>query len=433
MRVIFTLWIACIVLCTSPVWAKDARQLDMASFQTVWETIRDKHWDLKSTGVDWDQIYTKYLPKAKMATSRAEMREVIQAMIQELGQSHFNILGEASSAALSELEHSTPAGQARPGFTVDLIEDKVYISSLDGNGPGTKAGLRIGDEILSVRQLAMQELVEKIKAAYQESAHAPLYIKRMLNQFFQGDSGEKVSLKIARKGQEEEKVTLLLTKPSGQYITLLNLPPTYYQYDSEILQGNIGYVRFNIWVPQVKQAFESKSLPAMSGTKGMIIDLRGNGGGLGVLAISLANKLVSENGLKLGTMRNGGTEMNFPIFPQPPGYTGPLAILIDEGSASTSEIFAAGMQEIGRARIFGVRSAGATLPSLIEPLPNGDLFQYAMADYISTSGKKLEGAGVIPDEATPHTLASLARGEDAALHAAQNWIQQQTLKGDLNE
>jgi carboxyl-terminal processing protease len=101
-----------------------------------------------------------------------------------------------------------------------------------------------------------------------------------------------------------------------------------------------------------------------------------------------------------------------------------VAVLIDGLSASTSEIFAGGMQDLGRARIFGTRSAGAALPSMIERLPNGDAFQFAAASYTSQSGKVLEGAGVTPDETKPLTRAALLAGKDPALDAAVDWIRQ---------
>lgn len=426
------LWFSSLLMVMLPALAKDSHELHLASFQTVWETIRDKHWDLKGTGVDWQEVYKKYKPKAEAAKTRSEMRQVIQAMIGELGQSHFNIFGESTSSAVAEVETLVSSGNARPGFQVDVVDNRVFIATMEPSGAATEAGLQIGDEILQVHKKDMKTLLSKTLAAYEEMSHAQLHIKRTLNRFFHGYSGEKIQLKLSRKGKTF-KQDITLSKPKGQYLELLNLPPTYFQYDSYTLKDNIGYVAFNIWVPQAKMAFENQSLAKMKDTQGLIIDLRGNGGGLGILAVSLANKLVSEKGHKLGTMRNSGTAMNFPIFPQKPVYTAPVAILVDEGSASTSEIFAAGLQEMGRARVFGVTSAGATLPSLIEILPNGDLFQYAMADYTSASGRKIEGEGVIPDQKTPHTLESLSKGQDATLEAARQWIQKQSSQGDIHE
>src|SRR4029077_16540885 len=128
-------------------------------------------------------------------------------------------------------------------------------------------------------------------------------------------------------------------------------------------------------------------------------------------------------GERLGMMYTRQTPLKFVVNPRLPTFHGRVAILVDGSSASTSEIFAGGMQDLKRARVFGTRTAGAALPSFIEKLPNGDGFQYATADYVSESGKRLEGAGVIPDVLVPPTRKSLLEGKDATLDAAADWIQ----------
>jgi len=80
------------------------------------------------------------------------------------------------------------------------------------------------------------------------------------------------------------------------------------------------------------------------------------------------------------------------------------------------------LKDLKRARIFGTRTAAAALPSAIEMLPNGDGFQYAMANYISEGGKPLEGLGVTPDVETPLSRTALLAGKDPALDAALEWI-----------
>ena len=123
------------------------------------------------------------------------------------------------------------------------------------------------------------------------------------------------------------------------------------------------------------------------------------------------------------TMRTGHT--NFAVFPQPGAYTGPVAILIDGSSASTSEVFAGGMQDIGRAVVIGERSAGAALPSIFEKLPTGALFQYAIADFKTPKGVLVEGRGVVPDREVKLTRRALLEGRDTQLEAA---IEQVTKK-----
>jgi carboxyl-terminal processing protease len=106
-------------------------------------------------------------------------------------------------------------------------------------------------------------------------------------------------------------------------------------------------------------------------------------------------------------------------------YAGPLAILVDPLSASTSEIFAAGLQELGRAVVIGQTTAGAALPSMATKLPNGDVLQFAVADFVTPEGNRIEGHGVVPDLPVTLTAELLAREPDPVLAAALRWIAEQ--------
>jgi carboxyl-terminal processing protease len=162
---------------------------------------------------------------------------------------------------------------------------------------------------------------------------------------------------------------------------------------------------------------------------GIVIDLRGNPGGLGAMVMGFGGYFVDST-RSLGTMRTRQVSLNFVINPRSSRangstvepYSGPLAIMVDAMSASTSEIFATGMQRIGRARVFGERSAAAALPALMERLPSGDVFVHAVADFTDPAGKRVEGAGAVPDETVPLTVAGLLAGKDAPLDAAVRWI-----------
>jgi carboxyl-terminal processing protease len=144
--------------------------------------------------------------------------------------------------------------------------------------------------------------------------------------------------------------------------------------------------------------------------------------------MGLANWFVDQKDLRLGSLLLRDTALKFVLNPRPETYSGPLAILVDDTSASTAEIFAGGLQDLKRARIFGSRTAAAALPSVIERLPNGDAFQYAIANYVSEGGRELEGNGVIPDVEAGLTRAALLAGKDPALDAALQWIRTQKPK-----
>src|SRR2546421_2747774 len=140
--------------------------------------------------------------------------------------------------------------------------------------------------------------------------------------------------------------------------------------------------------------------------------------GLGIMAMGMAGWFIEKPDQRLGTMHTRQAPLKFTVNPRLPTYRGPVAILVDGSSGSTSEVFAGGMKDLGRARIFGTRTAGAALPPAIDRLPNGDAFQHALADYISEGGQPLEGVGVAPDVEVRLTRAALLAGRDPVLDAA---------------
>jgi carboxyl-terminal processing protease len=141
------------------------------------------------------------------------------------------------------------------------------------------------------------------------------------------------------------------------------------------------------------------------------------------MSCGLAGMLESDQ-TSLGTMRMRAGFQNFAVFPQAGAYLGPVVVLIDEMSASTSEIFASGMQSLGRATVVGERSAGAALPSLFEKLPTGAMFQYAVGDFRTPKGALIEGRGVTPDIEVKLTREALLSGSDRQLEAAIDAIDQ---------
>ena len=223
--------------------------------------------------------------------------------------------------------------------------------------------------------------------------------------------------------------------PPGDVVRFGNLPPSTLQFErtsAETKQhARVAVVRFNIWLPPVAAAFE-KAMPELRAADAVVIDLRGNPGGVSAVAQGVAGHFVAET-ISLGTMK--GRRDHLELVAQPrrvardgsavEPYRGPLAILIDEGSASTSELFAAGLRDHDRARLFGSPSAGAALPAVMDRLPNGDVFMHASMDYIRPNGERVEGRPVVPDVATPLRRSDLRAGRDAALEAALAWIDEE--------
>jgi C-terminal processing protease CtpA/Prc len=236
------------------------------------------------------------------------------------------------------------------------------------------------------------------------------------------DAGDEV-----QETPRSEFVPPLAKKAVIEEVKFGNLPGMPLRCHAELLESNVEYFYLSVFMSPVKvQKIFRPSLERAREADGMIIDLRHNPGGIGGMAMGIGNHFVTEPNQKLGEMIQRGMTLSFALNPQADPYTKPLAILIDGGSASTSEILAGGLQDLGRARVFGTKSAGMALPSLINKLPNGDVFQYAVADYVSTGGEKLEGRGVIPDQVVeykpPYDLP------DPVVDAAVKWIKSQSEK-----
>lgn len=410
----FFAWLCMISACL-------AQDRNLESFDRVWSIIEEKHWDLEGTGVDWQAIRTRYRPKAEKAANRAEWRRVIRDMIGELDQTHFGLLSSEPFQSLRDLESKLVRGPGITGFEVQIVDQKIMVvRSIDFSVP---LALPIGTEIVSIRDVKAESIVASLQQAYGQAKQGSLYISRVLQSFLSGFPGDNLPLEIkVPTNTVAEPREIKLHRTSGITQQMGDLPPMHFKYNETVLDNSYGLVSFNMFLFPLTKLFP-KSLESFENCKGLIIDLRGNGGGIGFLASNLAGYLFQTKG-KLGTMTSKDSQINFPILPRPKTWEKPVAVIVDGGSASTSEIFAAGIQDLKRGAIFGTRSAGAALPSFIETLPNGDLFQYAFASYRSVNGRYLEGNGVTPNKETPHNPDHLARGEDAAIEAAKQWIEQ---------
>jgi len=217
-----------------------------------------------------------------------------------------------------------------------------------------------------------------------------------------------------------------------------NLPPLRAHMDHRRIAGSdgetFGLIQFNIWLPLLAAPFD-RAINDLRDVDGMIIDLRGNRGGLGAMVMGTAGHFLDEP-VSLGTMQMRDNELRYVTNPRRVNrsgervepFAGPLAILVDGSTASTSEVFAGGLQAVGRARIFGQTTMGAVLPSLLDRLPNGDVLQHAIADFATADGRQLEGHGVIPDERIILEREDLADGHDATLAAAIAWMKEESAR-----
>ena len=146
-------------------------------------------------------------------------------------------------------------------------------------------------------------------------------------------------------------------EPQGTLAEFGHLPPKHVWITSRKLEGDVGYIAFNLFLdparlmPKFGSALQSCTVCA-----GDVVDLRGNPGGLGIMAMGMAGWFIDKPDQRLGTMYTRQAPVKFFVNPRLPTYRGRLAVLVDGSSASTSEVFAGGMKDLGRARMFGTRT-----------------------------------------------------------------------------
>ncbi len=398
------------------------RQLNIQSFEYVWTAIRDKHWQTKPGGLDWQAIHEEFRPKMEAADSMDAARGVLNEMLGRLHQTHFAIVP-------SDLYSNVDAGQGgetSAGIDVRVVDGQVLVTSVDRDSSAFARGVRPGWQILQIAGMDLAPVVAKLDETYANSSLRDLVLRRAILGRLDAAAGTSPVEFVVGDGKHVSK-TLMPGRAKGERVQFGYLGPLQVWFNSSrVGDGNIGYVAFNVFLDaQRLMTSFGDSVQSCQKCEGFIVDLRGNPGGIGIMAMGMAGWFIARPDQKLGTLYMRDTTLNFVVNPRLNTFAGPLAILVDGASASTSEIMAEGLKDLGRARIFGTRTAAAALPSVFERLPNGDGFQYAIANYISEGGKPLEGVGVTPDVETPLTRKALLAGQDPALDAAVAWIESQ--------
>jgi carboxyl-terminal processing protease len=419
------------LIATSLVWTlcssaltPEQRRLNIDSFEYVWKTVRDKHWQTKPGGLDWQAVHDELRPAIEKADTMDAARAVIGDMLGRLRQTHFGIIPAELYSSIDN-GHSR-GGESTTGMDIRVVGTQALVTSVQTGSSAARGGVRPGWQILKIGDLDLDLVIAKLDESYAKSTLRELVGRRTVMSRLEGKPGESVEVEFLDGRDQRVRKTLQQEKPKGTLAQFGYLYPAHVWFDSsKVGGGNIGYVSFNMFLdPARLMNLFAEAVQSCIKCDGFVIDLRGNPGGIGVMAMGMAGWFIDKPGQLLGTLYMRESTLKFIVNPRVNTFAGPVAILVDGASASTSEIMAGGMKDLGRAHIFGTRTAAAALPSVLEMLPNGDGFQYAIANYISEGGKPLEGLGVTPDVEAPVTRKALLEGKDPALDAAIAWIKE---------
>lgn len=440
----------------APPSASPSAQSDLSkrqeAFQIVWQTVNDLFYDPKFGGVNWAQVRDRYQPRVATVSSDHEFHLMLQEMLNELHQSHFMVVPreaipkirmtkerpareteDADDSSAADLEPEEPLDSLSYkltdrlltgiGIDVRVLGGSAVVTRVESGSSAARAGLRPGFVIKKVGSRSLDSVISEIERHPQWGAiirpELPVFL---IAGFINGEENSPVRLGYIDARNRLRTIRINRERLKGEMSPAIgNLPAMYVEFETKRLAGGVGYIRFSAFVPSLMEKL-CGAFRSLKDAPGIILDLRGNQGGLMGMVGGLTGLLETEPTL-MGTMQMRGGRIPLFGFPQSAPYSGQLVILVDGSTQSAGEMFASGMKETGRATLVGVRSAGNTLPSEIKKLPTGAIFQFGFANFETQSGFRLEGQGVIPNITVELSRKSLLRGGDPQLSVALSVVQ----------
>ena len=304
-------------------------------------------------------IQAKYVDTVN--TAKLTDKAIEQLMVQL--DPHSSFIPASDLKGVNELLDGNFDGIGVEFFTVN---DTVTVVGIISGGPSEKAGLQVGDKIIMVN----------------DSTIAGLGIAdNMVMKKLRGKKGTTVNVGILRKGNSK----LLSYKITRDKIPLNSIDASY------MITSSTGYIKINRFSSTTYDEF-IKSLTSLKskGMQSLIIDLRGNGGGYLESATDIIDELLDQQKLMVYTKGRVYPKQEYNSRVLGHFENGPVAILIDEGSASASEIVAGAIQDWDRGVIVGRRSFGKGFVEDQLPLSDGSALRLTIAKYYTPSGRCIQ-------------------------------------------
>ncbi|MFA6058427.1 MAG: S41 family peptidase [Taibaiella sp.] len=306
-----------------------------------------------------NQYYVDPIEPGKM------VKTGVDAMLNDLDP-YTNLITEADA---EDYELQTTGKYSGIGVSTRIKDGEVIIAELYENGPVAKAGIKPGDVVVSIDG-------QKVKGKDADN----------VGMLMRGAPGTTMKLVVRNPiTQKEEAKTI-----TREEIKLSSVPYASLVGD----QNNIAYVNLTQFTPNcardVRNALDSlkKAQPAL---KGVVLDLRGNPGGLLDEAVNVCNLFIDKGQLVVSTKgKNKEWEKQFKTNGTPWDLEIPLAVLVNHGSASASEIVAGTTQDLDRGIIVGTRSFGKGLVQNVRPLGYNTRLKITTAKYYTPSGRCIQ-------------------------------------------
>jgi len=314
----------------------------------------------------WELVHEEYVDQP--VDNELLMRGAIRGMLDSLGDPHTSYLDPEEYKSLTTQLQGEDTYEGI-GAWVNTTKDYLTIISPMPGSPAEKVGLRTGDKIIAIDGEDMT------------GVDGELVRKRVL-----GPAGSTVTLTILRTGKDPFDVKITRAK--------ITVPSV----DYRMLDNDIAYVRVLIFADNTKDELVKALKDLMrQNPRGLILDLRGNGGGYLQSAIDVASEFVTK-GVIVTEEYGDGTRRSYDAQRGGLATDIPMVVLINEGSASASEIVAGAIQDLGRGQLVGVKSYGKGSVQIPTALKNNQgAVRITVARWLTPKGRTIQGVGLTPD------------------------------------
>ncbi|MCB9149910.1 MAG: PDZ domain-containing protein [Caldilineaceae bacterium] len=425
------------------------------SFNSLIDYLTERYSFTELRGLDWEAIRAQYLPQVEEAEQIAAENPAlglgaygaaVHRLAQDLRDAHvqsaFTIPSPA--VAIAEALKNQPIATNVGVNTVELSDGRIVVSDVNPNSPAAEAGWTLGTEIVAVDGVPVAERLPTViynTAVGTDEGQRLRQVTNLLNFPAPEADGTANDVTIEAILPGEDAAQSFTMTPAAYPLPNRLASPTHPMPIQFRVEPTGGWLTWNGFEePELRIAVLEEFLHQVErtpGVSGIVLDLRGNGGGWDMLYFTMASYFFNaDNPVSIGWIEQDSFDVATGDFvreatpeflisaPQPDlYYGGPIVILIDQNCASSCEFFTQFMQTNGRATVVAqYASKGAGAPINRITMPGGLLFQYTKgrAYFAGTDELNLEGKGVVPDERVPVTLESVEAtlaGGDPVLEA----------------
>ena len=359
-------------------------------FDNSWKIIRDNYYDKDLNEQSWNYWKERYHGEIK---TDEDAKVAIDTMLASLDDPYSRYM---SRSEYLEQNNSINSKITGIGVNISSVAGKIHIVSVMEGTPAQFANLLPKDIITAingkeVNGLSLSEVANLVRGP--ENSFVNITILR---------NNDKLTKRVMRK---EIKIKTV---------------------KSSVIDKNIGYIQITSFIGSTTPNEFLEALEKTKNTKGLILDLRGNTGGLLPNAVFIANLFIPQGNIVSIVGRNG---YKYDINAQNTEFSihKPTIVLVDGNSASASEILSGALKDYNKAKLLGTKTYGKGMVQKIIPMPNETGINLTVAKYLTPKGTDINKKGITPDISVDLSIKDVKNNNDAQLQTAKNVLSQMLL------